>query len=180
MNQGSICGVVQNSTSGAASSRAAAFNQIEKTPERGRTLRYLFFATVFTLVISSGFSAMAQVGSTDRDSPVRITTRAVNAEVSRPLGEEQEVFYSIAARKGYMTIDFSALARDGMNIVLGVEGSGVFESIGPLISGGDDRMEGAVRFKVPSRQTLLINVRYSGNAKYTIGFSGSALTSPGR
>jgi hypothetical protein len=135
---------------------------------------------VFTLIISSGFSAMAQVGSTDRDSPLRITTRSVTDSVSRPLGDEAEVFYSIAARKGYMTIDFTALARDGMNIVLGVEGSGVFESIGPLISGANDRMEGTVRFKVPSRQVLLINVRYSGNARYTINFSGSALTSPGR
>jgi hypothetical protein len=38
-----------------------------------------------------------------------------------------------------LKIDFLALARDGMNIVLGAEGSGVFESIGPLISGADDR-----------------------------------------
>lgn len=75
-----------------------------------------------------------------------------------------------------MTIDFTALARDGMNIVLGVEGSGVFESIGPLISGGNDKMNGAVKFKVPGRQKLLINVRYSGNATYTISLSGSALT----
>ncbi|HEX7174619.1 MAG TPA: hypothetical protein VF240_04980 [Pyrinomonadaceae bacterium] len=181
MNQGSNCGIVQNSTSGAASGRASvAVNQIANTRERGRTLRHLFFMAVFALVISSGFSAMAQVGSTDRDSPLRITTRTVTAEVSRPLGEEQEVFYSIAARRGYMTIDFSALARDGMNIVLGVEGNGVFESIGPLISGGDDRMEGTVRFRVPSRQALLVNVRYSGNARYTINFSGSAIPSPRR
>ena len=143
-------------------------------------MRQVFLAAVLTLVISSGFSAAAQVGSTDRGSPLPITTRTVTASVSRPLGDGEEVFYSIAARKGYMTIDFTALARDGMNIVLGVEGSGVFEAIGPLISGGDDKMDGTVRFKVPSRQRLLINVRYSGNARYTIGFSGSALTSPGR
>jgi hypothetical protein len=62
-----------------------------------------------------------------------------------------------------------------MNIVLGVEGSGVFESIGPLVSGGNDKMSGSVRFKVPSNQRLLINVSYSGNARYTINFSGSAL-----
>src|SRR5829696_8733392 len=138
----------------------------------------LFFAAVFALIISSGFSVMAQRGSTDRDSPLAIRSRTVTASVSRPLGDGEEVFYSIKAQKGYMTIDFTALARDGMNIVLGVEGSGVFEAIGPLISGGDDKMDGTVRFKVPSRQRLLINVRYSGNARYTIGFSGSALTSP--
>jgi hypothetical protein len=181
MNQDSICATVQNSTSGAAISRASVpVNHVEKRSQRSRTLRRLFFVAALALVMSSGFSAMAQVGSTDRDSPVLITARSVNAEVSRPLGEEQEVYYSIAARKGYLTIDFTALARDGMNIVLGAEGSGVFESIGPLISGADDRMDGTVRFKVPSRQTLLINVRYSGNARYTIGFSGSALTSPRR
>jgi len=181
MNLGLICGIVQNSTSGAAGSRALeVVNQIENTSERGRTLRYLFFVAVCTLVISSGFSAMAQSGSTDRGSPRRITSRTVTASVSRPLGEEEEVFYSIEARKGDMTIDFTALAHDGMNIVLGVEGSGVFESIGPLISGGNDKMNGTIEFKVPSRQILLINVRYSGNAKYTISFSGSALASPGR
>jgi hypothetical protein len=165
MNQNLNCGIVQNSRPGAT---------------RGRPLRYLIFLAVFTLVISSGFSAMAQNGSTDRSSPRAIISPTVTASVSRPLGEEEEVFYSIAARKGYMTIDFTALAREGMNIVLGVEGSGVFESIGPLISGGDDRMNGTVRFKVPSRQTLLVNVRYSGNARYTINFSGAALTGPGR
>ena len=79
-----------------------------------------------------------------------------------------------------MTIDFTALAHDGMNIVLGVEGSGVFESIGPLISGGNDKMDGTVKFKVPNRQKLLINVRYSGSAKYTISFSGSALINTGK
>src|SRR5215208_6454987 len=171
----------RSSASGAADSRTpVAFPQNENRPERCRTSRRLFFAAVFMLVISSGFSATAQVGSTDRGSPLRITSRSVTATVSRPLGDGEEVFYSIATRKGYMTIDFSALAREGMNIVLGVEGSGVFESIGPLVSGADDKMDGTVRFKVPSRQRLLINVRYSGNAKYTIGFSGSALTTPGR
>lgn len=136
----------------------------------------LFFAAVFVLAISSGFSAMAQRGSTERSSPLAIRTRAVTASVSRPLGDGEELFYSIRAQKGYLTIDFTALARDGMNIVLGVEGSGVFESIGPLISGGNDKMNGSVRFKVPSNQTLLINVSYSGNARYTINFSGSALS----
>jgi hypothetical protein len=145
-----------------------------------KQIMYLFLTAVFTLVISSGFSAMAQNGSTDRDSPRLVRTRAITASVSRPLGDEEEVFYSIETSKGYLTIDFSAIARDGMNIVLGVEGSGVFESIGPLISGGDDKMSGTVRFKVPSRQTLLINVRYSGNARYTINFSGSALPVGGR
>jgi hypothetical protein len=143
-------------------------------------LRTLFFVTVFMLVISSGFSAMAQSGSTDRDRPVQITSRTVSASVSRPLGDEQEVYYSIQAREGDMTIDFTALAHDGMNIVLGVEGSGVFESIGPLISGGNDKMDGTVKFKVPNRQKLLINVRYSGSAKYTISFSGSALINTGK
>src|SRR5215216_1961972 len=176
MNQGLICGIFQNSTSSAASSRALVVNQTEVTSERGRALRYLFFVALFILVISSGFSAMAQSGSTDRASPRRITSRTVTASVSRPLGDEEEVFYSIEAREGHMTIDFTALARDGMNIVLGVEGSGVFESIGPLISGGNDKMNGAVKFKVPGRQKLLINVRYSGNATYTISLSGSALT----
>jgi hypothetical protein len=181
MNQGLLCGIVQKSTSGAASSRSLmAVNLTENTSERGRAFRYLFFAAVFMLVISSGFSAKAQSGSTDRDSPRRITSRTVTASVSRPLGEEEEVFYSIEAREGYMTIDFTALAHDGMNIVLGVEGSEVFESIGPLISGGNDKMNGTVKFKVPSRQILLINVRYSGNARYTISFSGSALTTPGK
>jgi len=146
-----------------------------------KQITYLFLAAVFALIISSGFSAMAQRGSTDRDSPLVIRSRTVTASVSRPLGDGEEVFYSIQARKGYLTIDFTALARDGMNIVLGVEGSGVFESIGPLISGGDDKMNGSVKFKVPSQQTLLINVRYSGNARYTINFSGTALTAiPGR
>jgi hypothetical protein len=169
------------STSGAASGRAPlAVTQIENRREGERRLRRLFFATVFTLMISGGVPAAAQVGSTDRGRPLPVTSPSVSASVSRPLGDEQEVFYSIAARKGYMTIDFTALARDGMNIVLGVEGGGVFESIGPLVSGADDKMDGTVRFKVPSRQRLLINVRYSGNAKYTIGFSGSALTSPRR
>ena len=181
MKQGLSRGIARNSTTGAASGRApAAVIRIENRPERGRTLRHMCFAAVLMLVMSSGFSALAQVGSTDRSSPLRVTSRSVTASVSRPLGDDEEVFYSIAAKKGYMTIDFTALARDGMNIVLGVEGRGVFESIGPLISGADDQMNGTVRFKVPSRQRLLINVRYSGNAKYTIGFSGSALTSPGR
>ena len=181
MKQSLSRGNAQSSTPGAAVGRAPlAFTQNENTAERGRSLRRLFFAAVFTLAISSGFSATAQVGSTDRGRPVRITSSSVTASVSRPLGDGEEVFYSIAARKGYMTIDFTALAREGMNIVLGVEGSGVFESIGPLVSGADDKMDGTVRFKVPSRQRLLVNVRYSGNAKYTIGFSGSALTSPGR
>jgi|SRR5215213_3702565 len=181
MNQDLNCGPVRNSTSGAASSRSLlVVDQTENRSERGRTLRYLCFAAVFMLVISGGFSAKAQSGSTDRDSPRRITSRTVTASVSRPLGDEEEVFYSIAAREGYMTIDFSALARDGMNIVLGVEGSGVFESIGPLISGGNDKMSGTVKFKVPGREILLINVRYSGNARYTIGFSGSALPGPSR
>ena len=181
MNRKLICGSVQNSTSGAATSRALlTVTQTEKRSERGRTLRHLFFVAVFMLVMSSGLSTMAQNGSTDRDSPHRITSRTVTASVSRPLGEEEEVFYSIEARRGNMTIDFTALAHDGMNIVLGVEGSGVFESIGPLISGGNDEMNGAVTFNVPSRQRLLINVRYSGNARYTIRFSGSALTTPGR
>jgi hypothetical protein len=73
MTQGSNCGNVQNSTSGMASSRPpVAVNQIENTRDRGRTLRHLFFATFFALVISSGFSAMAQVGSTDRDSPYEL------------------------------------------------------------------------------------------------------------
>jgi len=148
--------------------------------ERGHALRTLFFVTVFMLVVSSGFSAMAQSGSTDRDRPVQITSRTVSASVSRPLGDEQEVYYSIEAREGDMTIDFTALAHDGMNIVLGVEGSGVFESIGPLISGGNDKMDGTVKFKVPNRQKLLINVRYSGSAKYTISFSGSALINTGK
>lgn len=140
-----------------------------------KQIMHLLFAAVFALAISSGFSVMAQRGSTDRDSPLTIRTRTVTASVSRPLGDGEEVFYSIAARKGYMTIDFTAFARDGMNIVLGVEGSGVFEAIGPLISGGNDKMNGTIKFKVPSNQTLLINVRYSGNARYTINFSGSAL-----
>lgn len=140
-----------------------------------KRITYLFFAVVFALAISSAFSVMAQRGSTDRDSPLAITSRTVNASVSRPLGEDEEVFYSLQARKGYLTIDFTATARDGMNIVLGVEGSGVFEAIGPLISGGNDRMRGRMTFKVPSRQRLLINVRYSGNARYTINLSGSAL-----
>jgi hypothetical protein len=140
-----------------------------------KQITYLFFATVFALAISSGFSAMAQRGSLDRDRPLAIRSRTVTASVSRPLGDGEEVFYSLAARKGYLTIDFTALARDGMNIVLGVEGSGVFEAIGPLISGGNDKMNGSIKFKVPSNQTLLINVRYSGNARYTINFSGTAL-----
>lgn len=181
MRQSLSGGDAPNSTSGAASSRApTAANRTENRPWRRRTLRRLFFAAVFMLVTSSGFSAAAQVGSTDRGSPLRITSRSVTATVSRPLGDGEEVFYSIAARKGYMTIDFTALAREGMNIVLGVEGSGVFESIGPLVSGADDKMDGTVRFKVPSRQRLLVNVRYSGNARYTINFSGSALTGPAR
>lgn len=146
-----------------------------------KQITHLFFAALFALAISGGFSVMAQRGSTDRESPLAIRTRAVTASVSRPLGDGEEVFYSLAARKGYLTIDFTAFARDGMNIVLGVEGSGVFEAIGPLISGGNDRMNGSVKFKVPSNQTLLINVRYSGNARYTINFSGTALTAiPGR
>jgi hypothetical protein len=146
-----------------------------------KQIMYLFWAAIFALAISSGFSAMAQRGSLDRDRPLAIRSQTVTASVSRPLGDEQEFFYSIKARKGYLTIDFTALARDGMNIVLGVEGSGVFEAIGPLISGGNDRMNGSVKFKVPSQQTLLINVRYSGNARYTINFSGTALTAiPGR
>lgn len=140
-----------------------------------KQITHLFFAALFALIISSGFSVMAQRGSLDRESPLAIRSRTVTASVSRPLGDGEEVFYSLAARKGYLTIDFTALARDGMNIVLGVEGSGVFEAIGPLISGGNDKMSGSVRFKVPSQQTLLINVRYSGNARYTINFSGSAL-----
>jgi hypothetical protein len=181
MKQGLSCGSVHDSTSGAVSSRApVAVAQIESTPEGRHTVRRLFFVAVFTLMISSGVPATAQVGSTVRSRPLRITSPTVTASVSRPLGDGEEVFYSIAARKGYLTIDFTALAHDGMNIVLGVEGSGVFESIGPLISGADDKMDGTVRFKVPGRQRLLINVRYSGNAKYTINFSGSALTSPGR
>lgn len=141
-----------------------------------KQITHLFFAALFALVISSGFSVMAQRGSLDRESPLAIRSRTVTAAVSRPLGDGEEVFYSLAARKGYLTIDFTALARDGMNIVLGVEGSGVFEAIGPLISGGNDKMNGSIKFKVPSRQTLLINVRYSGNARYTINFSGTALT----
>jgi hypothetical protein len=181
MKQGFSCRNAPDVTSGAAGGRApSAFSRSENEPERRRTLRPLLFAAVLMFVVSSGAPAAAQVGSTNRDSPLRITSRSVTATVSRPLGDGEEVFYSIAARKGYMTIDFSALARDGMNIVLGVEGSGVFESIGPLISGADDKMDGTVRFKVPSRQRLLVNVRYSGNARYTIDFSGSALTSPGR
>ncbi len=179
MKQGLIWRIFQNSKLGAASSRALAkANQFENPSDRGRTLPCLFFLAVFTLVISSGFSAMAQSGSTDRNSPRRITSRTVTASVSRPLGDEEEVFYSLEARKGNMTIDFKALAHDGMNIVLGVEGSGVFESIGPLISGGNDEMNGTIQFNVPSRQRLLINVRYSGTAKYTINFSGSALIPP--
>ena len=135
----------------------------------------LLLAALFALILSSGISVAAQGGSLDREHPQTITSRTITSSVSRPLGEEEEVFYAVAARKGYLTVDFTAVARDGMNIVLGVEGSGVFESIGPLISGGDDKMQGTVTFKVPSRHTLLINVRYSGNARYTIKLNGSAL-----
>lgn len=118
----------------------------------------LVLAAIFTVIISSGFSAIAQTGSIDRESPEPIMSRSITSTVSSDLGDYQEIFYSIEVRKGYMTVDLSALARDGMNITLGIEGSGVFEAIGPLASGGDDRMSGTVRFKVPSRQTLIINV----------------------
>ncbi|MEA2205149.1 MAG: hypothetical protein QOE77_1925 [Blastocatellia bacterium] len=154
----------QNSTSGS---------------RRSCTLHYLFFAAVFILVTSSGFSATAQVASTNRNSPRRITSATITDSVSRPLGDYAEVFYSVDARAGFMTIDFTAVARDGMNIVLGVEGRGVFEAIGPLVSGGNDEMKGNVKFRVARRQRLLINVRYSGTAKYTIDLSGSAII-PGR
>jgi hypothetical protein len=164
MKQISSRGLIQNSTSGS---------------RRRRALRYLFFAAVFMLVTASGFSTMAQAGSTNRSSPRRITSATITDSVSRPLGDYAEVFYSVDARAGFMTIDFTAVARDGMNIVLGVEGRGVFESIGPLVSGGNDEMKGSVRFRVPRRQRLLINVRYSGTAKYTIDFSGTAMI-PGR
>jgi hypothetical protein len=141
---------------------------------------YLLFAAIIVFVVSNGSSVAAQTGSADRDRPRVVRTRTVTASVDTPLGEGQEVYYSIAAVKGYMTIDFTATATDGMNIVLGAEGSGVFESIGPLISGGNDRMTGRVRFKVPSAQRLLVNVRYAGTARYTINFSGTAVTLPGR
>lgn len=121
----------------------------------------------------------ADLGLAGKIIPQTIKSRTITGSVNRPLGDDAEVLYSIEARKGYLTIDFSALARDGMNIVLGVEGSGVFESIGPLISGGNDRMKGRVTFKVPGRQTLQISVRGSGRAGYTINFSGSALLTGG-
>jgi len=141
---------------------------------------YVLFAAIIVLVVSNGISVVAQIGSTDRDHPRVIRARTVTASVNTPLGEGQEVFYSIPVVKGYMTIDFAATPTDGMNMVLGVEGSGVFESIGPLISGGNDRMSGSIRFKVPRAQRLLVNVRYAGNARYTINFSGTAVTLPGR
>ena len=62
-----------------------------------------------------------------------------------------------------------------MNIAVGIEGTGVSESIGPLASGGDDTMSGQVRFYLRSRQTLRVTVSYSGNAKYTLNAGGSGV-----
>ena len=66
-----------------------------------------------------------------------------------------------------------------MNFSIFIEGNEVYESMG-MISGGNDTMKDSVTFKVKSRQTLLITVRYAGNARYTIKFKGSALTTMGK
>lgn len=139
---------------------------------------FRFFAKVLLVItLLGGITTFAQNGSTDRDNPVRITTRTVTANVSSELGDYRDAFYSIVVDEGTVTIDFTAKATNGMNITLGVEGADLSQSVGPLSSGGNDRMNGRTSFRVPARQTLLIQVAYSGNARYTIKFGGSVLPS---
>lgn len=132
---------------------------------------------VLGLIISGGFSAMAQSGSTDREQPQRITSRTVTANVSSELGDYRETFYSIAAGRGEISVGLSAVARNGMNVSVGIEGDDVSKSLGPLASGGNDQMKDSIRFNNPRRQTLLITVSSSGNAKYTLKFGGAVLDS---
>lgn len=139
----------------------------------------ILLTAVLGIILSSGFSAMAQSGSSERESPQRINTRTVSANVSSELGDYREAFYSIAAGRGDISVDLSAVARNGMNITVGIEGDGVSESLGPLASGGNDRMKDSINFNNPNRQNLLITVSSSGNAKYTLKFGGAVLDSRG-
>lgn len=142
-----------------------------------RQMMKLWFAVVTGILLITATSAIAQRGSPDRESPQRITTRNVTAEVSSDGGDYRESFYSIAAGRGNITVDLSAFARNGMNITVGISGDDVNESLGPLASGGNDRMSDSIRFTNPTRQTLLITVSSSGNAKYTLKFGGAVLDS---
>lgn len=139
----------------------------------------ILLTAVIGIILSSGFSAMAQSGSSDRESPQRIVARTVTANVRSELGDYREVYYSIAAGRGNVSVDLSAVARNGMNFTVGIEGDDVSESLGPLASGGNDRMTDSIRFNNPTRQTLLITVTYSGNARYTLKFGGAVLGSGG-
>ena len=135
----------------------------------------ILFTAAIGIIMLSGFSAMAQSGSSDSERPQRINSRTVTANVSSELGDYRETFYSIVAGRGNISVDLSAVARNGMNITVGIEGDGVNASVGPLASGGNDRTEDRVSFNNPNRQTLLITVSSSGNAKYTIKFGGAVL-----
>ncbi|MEZ5424972.1 MAG: hypothetical protein R2747_01790 [Pyrinomonadaceae bacterium] len=135
----------------------------------------VLFTAILGIVISSGISAMAQSGSSDRENPQRISSRTVTANVSSELGDYHETFYSIAAGRGNISVDLSAVAQNGMNISVGIEGDGVSKSLGPLASGGNDRMSDRISFNNPTRQNLLITVSSSGNAKYTLKFAGAVL-----